>query len=199
MSLVHRMGTELGGIPADIPYLHASQAAKTLWAGRAAGLEGLKIGIVWAGSVHFRYDRVRSPRLEPLLPLFGIPGTTAVVLQFGQGRDDMAEFPLPAGTVDWGCSLQGMDNTAAALGELDVVISSCTFMAHLAGALGRPVSVLLHAGSEWRWLRGREESPWYPTARLYRQTAPGDWSGPVERLRADLAALAERRIALAGN
>ncbi|KAA0597244.1 tetratricopeptide repeat protein [Azospirillum lipoferum] len=199
MSLVHRMGTDLDSIPGDIPYLRASQAARDLWAGRAAGLRGLKIGIVWAGSVHFRYDRVRSPRLEPLLPLFGIPGTTAVVLQFGQGRDDMAKFPLPAATVDWGDSLQGMDNTAAALGELDVVVSSCTFMAHLAGALGRPVSVLLHAGSEWRWLREREESPWYPTARLYRQTAPGDWSGPVERLRADLAALAERRIVLADN
>ncbi len=195
MSLIHRMGTELADIPADIPYLRAPEAAVSRWSGRTAGLKGLKVGIVWAGSAQFRYDRDRSPRLAPLLPLFDIPGTTAVVLQFGQGRDDMAKLPLPAGVVDWGGELQGMDTTAAALEGLDVVVSSCTFMAHLAGALGRPVSVLLHAGSEWRWLRGREESPWYPTARLYRQTVPGDWSGPVARLRADLAALAERRAA----
>ena len=88
---------------------------------------------------------------------------------------------------------------AAAVAGLDVVVSSCTFMAHLAGALGRPVAVLLHAGSEWRWLCEREESPWYPTARLYRQSVADDWSGPVTRLRADLAALAERRIAPARN
>ncbi|WP_372398606.1 tetratricopeptide repeat protein [Azospirillum sp. HJ39] len=199
MSLIHRMGTGLDDIPADIPYLRPSEAAMSRWAGRTAGVKGLKVGIVWAGSAQFHYDRDRSPRLAPLLPLFDIPGVTAVVLQFGQGRDDMARLPLPAGIVDWGGELQGMDTTAAALEGLDMVVSSCTFMAHLAGALGRPVSVLLHAGSEWRWLREREESPWYPTARLYRQTVPGDWSGPVARLRADLAALAERRIALAGN
>ncbi|WP_448207377.1 tetratricopeptide repeat protein [Azospirillum sp. sgz302134] len=192
LSLTHLMGTELDGIPADIPYLRAPEEAVGRWGGRLAGLPGLKVGLVWAGAAQFRYDRQRSPRLEPLLPLTTIPGASVVALQVGHGREDLERFPLPETALDLGAELRDFTDTAAVVAGLDVVVSSCTSMAHLAGAMGKPVAVLLHAGSEWRWLRERTDSPWYPTARLYRQTVAGDWSDPVERLRRDLTALAER-------
>ncbi|MCG5238262.1 tetratricopeptide repeat protein [Azospirillum doebereinerae] len=191
MSLIHAMGTELDSVPATVPYLVPPEERSRRWAGRLAELPGLKVGLVWAGSVQV-YAPQRSPRLRSVLPLIGLPGTTTVGLQVGQGRDDLKGIPVPS-LVDWGAEVRDFADTAAIIAGLDVVVSPCTSVTHLAGALGRPLAVLLDQGAEWRWLRARTDSPWYPTATLYRQTEAGDWTGPVERLRRDLLALAERR------
>lgn len=189
MSLIHRMGTDLDSVPATVPYLRAPDAAARRWADRLANLRGVKAGLVWHGSVAFPYHRQRSPGLEAVLPLTGVPSVTAVLLQVANGRADL-ERHTPLGPVlDLGTELRDFADTAAAIQALDIVISPCTAVAHLAGALGKPVAVLLDQGAEWRWMYGRVDSPWYPTARLYRQPVFGDWTEPVERLRRDLAAL----------
>ena len=196
MSLMHRMGTDLDSVPATIPagvpYLRAPEAAARRWADRLAGVPGLKVGLVWSGSTVLPYHRQRSPGLEPLLPLTTIPGATPIALQVGPGRADLERFPPPGALLDLGAGIRDYADTAAILQALDLVVSVDTSVTHLAGALGRPVAVLLDQGAEWRWLRDRSDSPWYPTARLYRQSSFGDWSGPVERLRQDLDALVKR-------
>lgn len=191
MSLIHAMGTELDSVPSTVPYLFPPEERSRRWAARLAELPGLRIGLVWAGSAQV-YAPQRSPRLRSLLPLIGLPGSTVVGLQVGQGRDDLEGTAVPQ-LVDWGAEVRDFADTAAIVSGLDVVISPCTSVAHLAGALGRPLAVLLDQGAEWRWLRARTDSPWYPTATLYRQTEPGGWAEPVERLRRDLSALADRR------
>ena len=190
MSLIHRMGTDLDSVPAAVPYLRAPEAAARRWADRLAGVRGVKAGLVWHGSVAFPYHRQRSPGLEAVLPLTGVPGVTAVLLQVAHGREELARCSPLGPVLDLGPELRDFADTAAAIQALDIVISPCTAVAHLAGALGKPVAVLLDQGAEWRWMCGRTDSPWYPTARLYRQAVFGDWTEPVERLRRDLAAMA---------
>ncbi|KAA0681009.1 hypothetical protein DS843_11455 [Roseomonas genomospecies 6] len=190
MSLIHRMGTDLESVPAAVPYLRAPEAAARRWADRLAGLRRVKAGLVWSGSIAFPYHRQRSPGLEAVLPLTGVPGVTAVLLQVAHGREELARRSPLGPVLDLGMELRDFADTAAAIQALDIVISPCTAVAHLAGALGKPVAVLLDQGAEWRWMCGRTDSPWYPTARLYRQSVFGDWTEPVERLRRDLAAMA---------
>lgn len=190
MSLIHRMGTDLDSVPAVVPYLRAPGAAARRWTDRLAGVSGVKAGLVWHGSVAFPYHRQRSPGLEAVLPLTGIPGVTAVLLQVANGRSDLERLRPLGPVLDLGLELRDFADTAAAIQALDIVISPCTAVAHLAGALGKPVAVLLDQGAEWRWMHGRTDSPWYPTAHLYRQSVFGDWTEPVERLRRDLAAMA---------
>ncbi|NUB12470.1 tetratricopeptide repeat protein [Azospirillum brasilense] len=189
MSLIHRMGTTLDNVPSAVPYLRVPDTAARRWVDRLAGLRGVKAGLVWHGSVAFPYHRQRSPGLEAVLPLTGLPGGTTVLLQVANGRADL-ERQTPLGPfLDLGTELRDFADPAAAIQALDIVISPCTAVAHLAGALGKPVAVLLDQGAEWRWMHERVDSPWYPTARLYRQALFGDWTEPVERLRRDLAAL----------
>lgn len=189
MSLIHRMGTDLDSVPAAVPYLRAPDAAARRWADRLAGLPGVKAGLVWHGSVAFPYHRQRSPGFEAVRSLTGVPGVTAVLLQVAHGRSDLDRLAPLGPVLDLGAELGDFADTAAAIQALDIVVSPCTAVAHLAGALGKPVAVLLDQGAEWRWMSGRTDSPWYPTARLYRQSVFGDWTEPVERLRRDLAAL----------
>ncbi|MCW2236293.1 tetratricopeptide repeat protein [Azospirillum canadense] len=191
MSLMHRMGTDLDSVPATVPYLRAPEAAARRWADRLADVPGLRVGLVWSGSTALPYHRQRSPGLEPLLPLTTIPGVTPIALQVGPGRADLDRVSPPGALLDLGAEIRDYADTAAILQALDMVVSVDTSVTHLAGALGRPVAVLLDQGAEWRWLRHRPDTPWYPTARLYRQSSFGDWSDPVERLRGDLAAIVE--------
>lgn len=202
MSLMHGLGVELSDVGQGA-YLRPPPARVEVWRERLAAMPGWKtdprpkIGVVWAGSAQFAYDRQRSPRLAALTPLLaGLPGCRFVGLQVGDGRQDLASVAgLPGDFIDLGTEIGDFADTAAIIGELDLVISSCTSTAHLAGGMGRPLAVLLDYGAEWRWLQARRDSPWHPTARLYRQPAPGDWAGAVGALRDDLAAaLAGRTI-----
>lgn len=194
MSLPRAFGTTLEEIPGAVPYLRPDPQRVARWRARMAEGEGgdggdLRVGLLWAGNPGFKGDRDRSPRLRPLLPLFEVPGVRFFGLQMGDGRQDMAGLALPRFT-DLGAEIGDFGDSAAIMANLDLVISSCTAPAHLAGALGVPLWVLLPFSPDWRWLLEREDSPWYPTARLFRQPRRGDWATVVERVRAALAARA---------
>jgi hypothetical protein len=158
----------------------------------------LRIGVVWQGNPAARIDRGRSVPLAALAPVARLPGIRLIALQKLHGLDQIgpARAHVPV------LRLEGVDagrdaflDTAAILMSLDLLISSDTAVAHLAGALGRPVFLLLKHVPDWRWLLGRGDSPWYPTMRLFRQPAPGDWAGAVAALAAALEPLVQGGIA----
>lgn len=191
MSLPHIFGTVLETIPAEIPYLSAEPAARDAWRQRLAGLKGLKVGLVWAGGAAqpnrpdaARADARRSIPLAAFAPLAGL--ADFVSLQKGAPA---AQAP-PAGMVlhDFTTELNDFADTAALIEALDLVISVDTAVVHLAGALGKPVWLLNRYDTCWRWLLGRDDSPWYPTLRQFRQTAPGDWAPVIAEVASALAA-----------
>jgi tetratricopeptide (TPR) repeat protein len=189
LDLPLRFGTELATIPARVPYL-AAGPARADWRARLAGDGTPRIGLVWAGNRNNTRDRLRSLELELLLPLLALPGLRWFGLQVGDGRDDLETRRMPPGFTDLGPELHDFADTAAALAELDLTISVDTSVAHLSGALARPTWVLLPAAPDWRWLLERTDSPWYPTARLFRQPAAGDWASVAARVAEALTALA---------
>ncbi len=192
MSLPYVFATRLDTIPNTVPYLRADPGLVAAWRDRLAPYPGLRVGLVWSGNLGPVYNSRRSPGLAALRPLLDCPGVTVFALQKGGGRADLQGAALPPSFVDLDAELRTFDDTAAAMTALDLVISPCTSTAHLAGALGRPVWIVLASVADWRWFRGRDDSPWYPTARLFRQDAAGDWSGPVARMRAELERMARQ-------
>ncbi|TWA54627.1 tetratricopeptide repeat protein [Azospirillum baldaniorum] len=190
LSLPHRLGITLASVPAEVPYLRAEPALAAAWATRMGPRTGLRVGLVWAGNPEFKDDRRRSPGLAALRPLLDVPGVAVFGLQKGAGRRELETCgPLPASFIDLGAEIADFADTAAIMENLDLVISSCTAPAHLAGALGRPVWTLLPDIADWRWLERGDTSPWYPTMRLFRQAAPGDWTSVVSEVRAALERL----------
>jgi tetratricopeptide (TPR) repeat protein len=179
-------GTRLETIPATVPYLGVDPARRAVWRGwldEHHPRDGTKrIGLVWAGNPSFARDRLRSPGLAPVLKLLELRGLSWFGLQVGAGRRALDSHAMPDNFTDLGRDLRDFADTAAVMEELDLVITSCTATAHLAGALGRPTWVMLPAAPDWRWLLERADSPWYPTMRLFRQAAAGDWSAVVARL-----------------
>lgn len=174
------------------PYLFADPARIQAWAAKTSALEGLlKVGLIWAGNPDFSEDRLRSPRLPAFLPLLALKGVQFFGLQMGDGRKDLDGLTLPSSFTDLG-GFTDFADTAAALAHMDLIISSCTGPAHLAGALGRPLWIALSHVADWRWMRGRDDTPWYPQARLFRQPRPGDWAGVVTSIATALSALAAR-------
>ena len=199
LSLPLAFGTELATIPAEVPYLSADPERIARWAGRVAGLAGLKVGIAWQGNPgveRLLWARGRSIPLAALAPLAELRGLSLVSLQKGAGAEQLLEVPFRDRVLDLGREFdRGPDafvDAAAVMASLDLVICSDTSIAHLAGALGRPVWTLLHASPDWRWLLGRADSPWYPTMRLFRQSG-GDWGEVVGAAAAELASLAAVR------
>jgi hypothetical protein len=151
-------------------------------------MPGLKVGLVWAGKsrteqpVAAATDRRRSMRLADLARLFQVPGCTFVSLQLGPPAAQMRSPPFGAALLDVSARISDWADTAGLIMGLDLVIAVDTAVAHLAGALGRPVWLLNRFDSCWRWLLHRDDSPWYPTMRLFRQTSPGDWADVVARV-----------------
>lgn len=179
MSLPKVFETTLATIPAKCPYLFTpSDVPFEL---PVFDSESLKVGIVWCGSRSQPNDRrpVPFPALEPLLTLRGVAFYS---LQCGDAADDLHRHPVGARVIDLSLSLVDFALTAAALDQLDLVITVDTAMAHLAGAMGRPVWTLLSATPDWRWMRERDDSPWYPTMRLFRQAEAGSWGPVIERV-----------------
>jgi tetratricopeptide (TPR) repeat protein len=179
--------SDLGSIPADVPYLAAPADRLQRWGKRLAGSE-LRVGLVWAGSV---VDPNRSLPLAWFAPLTRIPGTRWYGLQKGAAADQALAEGLPPG-MDLsliGVEFEDFGDTAAAAACLDLILSIDTSVAHLSGALAKPTYLLLDYCSDWRWLLEREESPWYPTMRLFRQQRPGDWSAPLTRVGRELETL----------
>ncbi len=197
LNLPARFGTTLDTIPAEMPYLAADQIEVSRWRDRIGGW-GLRVGMVWAGNPAQRGDRLRSPRFAAMAPLFEVPNVQFVGLQLGSGRQDLIAHPPPPNFLDLGPEIASFADTAAIMAGLDLVISSCTAPLHLAGALGVPVWGIIPFAPHFVWQLQRTDSPWYPSLRLYRQERPGqDWSTPMQRVAADLSALAERHRAAA--
>ncbi|WP_136524498.1 tetratricopeptide repeat protein [Geomonas ferrireducens] len=188
MSLPFLCGTELATVPAHIPYLFADPLLVERWRPRIP-VGGLRVGLVWAGRKSYKDDLKRSLSLPLFAPLAGVPGMSLCALQVGDGAEQAAHPPPGMALTDLGSSIRSFADTAAILAQLDLVISADTAVAHLAGGMGVPVWVLLPAACDWRWLMEREDSPWYPTARLFRQKRRGDWGEVLERVARELATL----------
>ena len=192
MSLPLAFGTTLDTIPARVPYLTIPQEAD-IPRGHLGEDDELRVGIVWAGSPAHLRDRFRSIPLELLKPLFELAGAQFFSLQLGPAAEELKVAGVPAGVIDLAPKIEDMGDTAALIARLDLVIAVDTAVAHLAGALGKPVWVMLPLVPDWRWLLDREDSPWYPTMRLFRQRIPLDWSEVLERVTAALREEVARR------
>jgi tetratricopeptide (TPR) repeat protein len=176
--------TDASTIPRDIPYLSADPELVEKWRQELSGVDGFKIGIVWQGSRGYLPDRWRSIALTEFAPLARLPGVRLISLQKGYGSEQVAGVDFPV--LDFSDRLDEaagpfMD-TAALIRNLDLVVAPDTAIAHLAGALGAPVWLALQLSPDWRWLRGRDDSPWYPTMRLFRQTTIGEWPDVIRRM-----------------
>ncbi|MGO9700545.1 MAG: tetratricopeptide repeat protein [Xanthobacteraceae bacterium] len=185
--------TELATIPANIPYLrpYAERVAK--WQDRLPASGRLRVGISWAGNSSHVKDHHRSIPLERFAAVLSVPGLDFVSLQ--KDVDEPQAAVLRAhGVVQLGDEFEDFADTAAVVAMLDLVVAVDTAVAHLAGAMGKPVALLLAFVPDWRWLLDRTDSPWYPTMRLFRQSSFGDWDAPLAQLRQELADVARRPV-----
>ena len=189
MSLPRMFDTSLDTIPAQV-YLHADPARVRAWRERLAPLQGLRAGLVWAGNAREKMNRRRSIAPERLAPLFDVSGVSWFSLQ-KTAPFAPPEFPL----IDYMSEMTDFSDTAALVANLDLVISVDSAMAHLAAGMGKPVWLLNRFDTCWRWLLERKDSPWYPTLRIYRQPAPGDWDSVLAAVQHDLGTLAAPRAA----
>jgi Flp pilus assembly protein TadD len=194
MSLPGVFGTTPDATPAPVPYIHADARLVERWRLELAPSREFKIAIVWQGDPSYRRDRQRSIPLACFEPLARLPGVRLFSLQKGYGIEQLRQAAFPV--TDLGPRLDEtagpfMD-TAAVLRCVDLVVASDTAVLHLAGALGVRVWAALPYAPDWRWLLDRDDSPWYPTARLFRQTTPGDWAGVFERITAAVRQLLAR-------
>jgi len=181
LSLPRIMGTTVETIPAGIPYLSAEPALANAWRQRLATISAKwKVGIAWAGNPDHQRDFDRSCGLAALAPLASVPDVALISLQKGPAAAETATPPPGMTLHDFTSDLATFAETAALIANLDLVIAVDTSVAHLAGALGKPVWTLLAFAPDWRWLLNRNDSPWYPTMRLFRQTTPGDWTDVIQ-------------------
>jgi Tfp pilus assembly protein PilF len=187
LSLPLAFKTTPNSIPAEIPYLSAPEQKTKLWRDRLGTGTKPRIGLAWAGNPRpempaaNRIDRQRSIGFDQLAPLFGQPGCEFYSLQ--KGNDAVGQLRRSIHrrrVVDWTDELKDFSDTAALIENLDLIIAVDTAVAHLAGALGKPFWLMNRFNSCWRWLLDREDSPWYPTARIFRQPCHGDWSSVIE-------------------
>ncbi|HUT14134.1 MAG TPA: tetratricopeptide repeat protein [Thermoguttaceae bacterium] len=190
MSLPCILGTTLDSIPDSVPYVFAGEQLAETWRTRLAEFPGFKIGIAWQGNKKYAGDAYRSIPLRHFAPLAKIPGVRLFSLQRGRGCDQLADLPDGFEVHDFGEDFDrergAFMDAAAVVQNLDLVITSDTAIPHLAGAMGVPVWVALHLSSDWRWLDAREDSPWYPTMRLFRQRRLGDWEELFGRMAEEL-------------
>lgn len=191
MSLPGLFGTTLATVPADIPYLSAEPSQVAAAASLFAGEQALRVGLVWSGNPDHLRDRERSLDAALLAPLSDIRGARLYSLQKGSAAKD--QHRIGAHVEALGPRVSDFSDTAALVAHLDVVISVDTAVAHLAAAMGKPVLLLLSYVPDWRWLLERDDSPWYPGMRLYRQAADRQWPSVVERVAADVARMADCR------
>jgi tetratricopeptide (TPR) repeat protein len=188
MSLPLAFGTRVASIPGQVPYLAVPEPLGAAWAQRLSGTRGPRVGLAWAGAGANPKDTLRSLQLREFEPVFGVPGVSFVSLQKGGPAQELGQPHREV--LDWMGECDDLLQTAALVQQLDLVISVDTAVAHLAGALGKPVWLLNRFESEWRWLLEREDSPWYPTMRVFRQPRAGDWAPVLARVATALHALA---------
>ena len=195
LSLPAAFGTTMATIPAPRCYLRADPS---VWAEFLAKCPGLKVGLVWAGKSRTAQphaaaiDKRRSMRLADMVPLLSVPGCSFVSLQLGPPASQMQALPEGVKLHDVSTRLTDWTDTADLIAGLDLVIAVDTAVVHLAGALGKPVWMLNRFDSCWRWLLHRDDTPWYPSMRQFRQTRRGDWDGVIDRVRDALEDRASR-------
>jgi tetratricopeptide (TPR) repeat protein len=187
MSFPWLFRTRLETVPNEVPYLRVPTDVLKAWERKTSNLAGWRVGLVWTGQPKLQDDRRRSVPLRSLRPLSSVAGVTFVSLQKGDGARELERSD--GRIVDWMGDCTDLLDTAGLVQQLDLVIAVDTSVAHLAAALGKPVWLLCRFESEWRWLRDREDSPWYPNVRIFRQPRPGDWTPVVERIRRTLEEL----------
>jgi len=195
MSLPLALGTTIESVPARVPYLFAPQEALQTAAALNWPATGLRVGVAWTGNPSHPKNRARSVPLDLLATLFDLDDVHFFSLQIGAPEAELVARKTRA--IDLEPFTRDMADTAAQMMQMDLILSIDTSMAHLAGALGRPLWVMLNKVPDWRWLLEREDCPWYPTARLLRQPHQGDWPAVIERVRKDLVELAARKKAAA--
>jgi len=182
-------GTTLDTTPHNVPYLKPDPAKIAAWHRLFPDENHFRIGLAWQGSRDHRDDHNRSCRLLELLPLSTLEDVELYSLQVGSGVEQIRDLPETMNVIEPSGIICDYSDTVAIIAQLDLVVSVDTSVAHLAGAMGKPVWTLLPYVSEWRWLLDRDDTPWYPTMRLFRQRVPGDWQELINRVRSELAAL----------
>ena len=189
MSLPGVLGIGLKTIPSSPSYLQADSVLSASWKQRL-GPTGFKIGVCWQGNPQGSIDQGRSFALQSLAGVAALPGARLISLQMTHGLDQIAALPagLKVETLgdDFDTGPDAFLDSAAVMANLDLVITCDTSIAHLAGALGVPVWVALKHVPDWRWMLERTDNPWYPSMKLYRQTARGDWAGVFARIARDV-------------
>jgi tetratricopeptide (TPR) repeat protein len=186
-SLPLAMGTEFANVPAPIPYLSADHAGLAKWSARIGALMRPRIALAWSGNASHYNDRNRSIPFARLARLLALPARFLSV-QRDARSDDAERLAAEPRVTHLGGDLENFTDTAAVLALCDLVIAADTAVAHLAGAMGRPLWVLVTFAPDWRWTLNGETSPWYPAARLLRQTVPGDWDAVIARVADELGA-----------
>jgi tetratricopeptide (TPR) repeat protein len=194
LSLPAVFRTTVGSVPWPDAYLRADAEiamerqvlAPHLWPYEQPGAQRMRIGIAWAGNPRYKGDHLRSVELETLLPILRIPGIDWFSLQKGPAAEQLEELPSDVTVLDGSSQDKDLAETAALVSTLDLVVSSDTCIPHLAGAMGKPAWMLLPHLGDWRWMQEKETTPWYPTARLFRQRTSGDWAGVIDRVVGEL-------------
>ncbi len=192
MSLPMATKLKMSQLPGRMPYIRPLPARVRRWKKRLAEIEGLKVSVVWAGRSNHFNDRNRSMNLAMFAPL-GMAGVTFLSVQKGFRVEEAKAPPAGMNFIDLGPEIDDFEDTAAIFSIVDLLISVDSSPIHLAGAMGRPVWVLLPYIPDWRWLMARSDTPWYPSMRLFRQTARGDWPGVMAQVAEALAALRDGR------
>jgi Flp pilus assembly protein TadD len=195
LSLPFAVNTRLETIPAALPYVHAAPDRRAIWAQRLGAPRGLRVGIVWRGNPRHTNDANRSMPLATFRGLLAAPGCEFVSLQIKPTEAESAILSAQPSVVDPTEQVADFGDTAAIIAELDVVLAVDTSVAHLAGAMGKPVWLLLPFAPDWRWMLDRPDSPWYPNMRLFRQSAVGDWSAVTAEVATALETASAARIA----
>lgn len=185
LSLPLAFSTRLETVPASVPYLFADNELIKNWDSRLGRGSAMKVGIVWSGRAQHKNDHNRSMSASKLAELQEV-GVTLVSLQNDVREEDKSILAANRDIIHFGSELRDFSDAAALVSLMDLVISVDTSVAHLAGAMGKPVWILLPYASDWRWLIDREDSPWYPTARLFRQPAIGDWDSVMYKVGSEL-------------
>ena len=196
LSLPRLLETTLETIPAKVPNLFAEPQRIAHWRQRLEKLRGFKIGIAWQGNPHHRWDRFRSVAVSHFAPLARLKGVQLVSLQKGRAAEQLRSLPAGFAVAELGeggeAGPRTFMDTAAIMNSLDLVITVDTAVCHLAGALGVPVWLALSTITDWRWLGQGEESPWYPTMRLFRQPELGDWRFVFTRMAREVRRLVKQ-------
>ncbi len=188
LSLGGLLGISEQTIPAPIPYLKADPQAVSQWANRFDSSDRrMRVGLVWAGRKTHVNERNRSMKLRQFADLGSVSNAAFYSLQMGDPAAEAANPPPGLKLTDWTGGLTDFADTAALIENLDLIVAVDTAVAHLAGAIGKNVWVLLPMAPDWRWMLEREDTPWYPTMRLFRQKLRGDWADVVRRVREELA------------